>query len=198
MNKAVFLDKDGTVIKNVHYNADPDKVQLNNYAAEALHRLQQSGYRLIIVSNQAGVAHGYFTEAELARVNRQLVHLLALQHVKLDALLYCPHHIDGVVKEYSLQCDCRKPAAGMLLQAARDLDISLADSWMVGDIADDIEAGHRAGCTAILLHQETTGVDTAPPHKDRLPDYTAHDLNEVADIILSPIANGHAQRLEKL
>jgi D-glycero-D-manno-heptose 1,7-bisphosphate phosphatase len=188
MSKAIFFDKDGTVIKNVHYNADPSNVQLNEYAGQCLLRLKEAGYKIVIVSNQAGVAFGFFTEKQLAAVNKAMIKLLETERVQIDGLYCCPHHADGVIKEYSFVCDCRKPAPGMILQAARELGVRLTGSWMVGDIGDDVEAGHRAGCSTILLDPsgEERLKNRNPFSKERLPDYFADSLPEVADIILSP------------
>lgn len=188
MKKAVFLDKDGTVIKNVHYNADPSKVELERYAGSALLRLQQAGYTLVIVSNQAGVALGYFSEAQLAEANRAMIDLLKQEGVAIDGVYYCPHHNKGVVKEYAVTCGCRKPAAGMLLQAAGEMSIKLSRSWMVGDIADDMEAGKKAGCATILVNPAGNNEKKEMRiqfNEVRDPDYVAADLDKAADIILS-------------
>ena len=149
--RAVFLDKDGTLVKNVPYNVDPAQVRLAPGAAEGLPRLHAAGYRLIVVSNQPGVAHGYFAEPALAAVEERIRTLLDELGVPLDGFFYCPHHPAGRVAPYRCACDCRKPAPGMLLAAARAHRIDLARSWLVGDILDDIEAGRRAGCRTVLI-----------------------------------------------
>ena len=194
MSKAIFFDRDGTVIKNVHYNADPAKVELNKDAGISLLKLKSAGYKIIIVTNQAGIALGYFTQEQLAEVNNAMLNLLESEGVSIDGLYYCPHHADGVIKKYAVGCNCRKPAPGMILRAARDLGIELTGSWMVGDIADDVEAGHRAGCSTILL--DPTGEERRKSEnsflKERIPDYCAADLRETAGIILDLIPNGHA------
>jgi len=188
MNKAVFFDRDGTVIKNVHYNADPGKVQLNTYAGASLRQLRKAGYKIVIVTNQSGIALGYFTQEQLGEVNKAMMRLLEKEGVLVDGLYYCPHYAGGVVSEYAIACDCRKPAPGMILQASRERGIQLAGSWMIGDIADDITAGHRAGCSTILLDpsgEEMRKIGMASL-KNQQPDYCAADLQEAADIILSP------------
>lgn len=181
MNKAVFIDKDGTLIKNVPYNVDPERIELNEHAIEALAALQQHDYLLVIVSNQAGVAKGYFDEKALARVNTRIASLLAVHDVFIDAFFYCPHHPDGIISTYAKKCDCRKPAPGMLLQAAASLQIDLANSWMIGDILDDVEAGHRAGCKSILYNvgNETEWV----MDRYRQPDHKVTDLYKASGII---------------
>jgi len=181
MNKAVFIDKDGTLVKNVPYNVDPEKMMIEPNAVEALTLLQQHDYLIVVVSNQAGIAKGYFDEKDLMKANSHLAGLLAAEGVFIDAFYYCPHHPDGTIAAYSKKCDCRKPAPGMLLRAARELQIDLADSWMIGDILDDVEAGHRAGCKSILydVGNETEWV----MDRFRQPDHKITDLLKAADII---------------
>src|SRR5262249_9150729 len=112
---------------------------------------QVCDFRLIVITNQAGIAWGYFTEANLQLMHEHLERELALYSVHLDAIYYCPHHPDGVIPSLAVRCDCRKPQPGMLLRAAADLDLDLHASWFVGDILDDVEAGNRAGCRTILV-----------------------------------------------
>lgn len=152
MNKAVFIDKDGTLIHNVHYNVNPATIVLQSGAAEALSLLQKEGYLLIVVSNQDGIARGYFTEKEVVRANCAVAEQLKAFHIILDGFYYCPHHPDGIIAEYAVSCTCRKPAPGMLLKAAAAHSVQLSDSWMIGDILDDVEAGRQAGCKTILMN----------------------------------------------
>lgn len=149
--KAIFLDKDGTLLDDVPYNIDPQRMVLSKNAGEGLRLFVKLGYQLIVVSNQSGVARGYFDEAALQKVEQKLVEMLKGEGVNLCAFYYCPHLPNAPVATYRKACDCRKPAPGMLLQAAIDHDIDLASSWMIGDILDDVEAGNRAGCKTILL-----------------------------------------------
>ena len=149
--QAIFLDKDGTLIKDVPHNVDPDLVELSDGAGDGLHLLQQRGYRLFVISNQPGVAKGLFAEIALEPVEIRIAELLSQEQVVLDGFYYCPHHPDGVVEGYAIDCDCRKPMPGLLLRAAREHGIDLSRSWMVGDILNDIEAGSRAGCKTVLI-----------------------------------------------
>jgi D-glycero-D-manno-heptose 1,7-bisphosphate phosphatase len=151
MMRAVFIDKDGTLIENVPYNVDPELLVLASNAGSALRLFRQMGYRLFVISNQAGVARGLFDEAALAPLFARLAHILEQEQVTLDGVYYCPHHPHGVVKKYTIKCDCRKPHPGMLQRAAWEHDVSLSGSWMVGDILDDVEAGRRAGCCTVLI-----------------------------------------------
>jgi histidinol-phosphate phosphatase family protein len=139
-NRAVFLDKDGTLVENVPYNVDPERITLAPGAVDAVGRLAEQGYRIIVVSNQPGVALGYFAHTDLQEVGARLAELLPA----LDGFYFCPHAPEA-------GCSCRKPACGMLVRAAREHVVDLRSSWMVGDILDDIEAGRRAGCRTVLV-----------------------------------------------
>jgi histidinol-phosphate phosphatase family protein len=179
--RAVFLDKDGTLVEDVPYNVDPERIRLAPGAAEGLRELHAAGYRLVVVSNQSGVARGYFPEEALTAVENRLRELMAQSGVPLAGFYYCPHHPRGQVAAYAVACDCRKPQPGMLVRAAREQGIDLADSWLVGDILDDMEAGRRAGCRTVLIDNghETEWV----PGPDRWPHHVAADLAEAAAII---------------
>ncbi|MGE5469789.1 MAG: D-glycero-alpha-D-manno-heptose-1,7-bisphosphate 7-phosphatase [Bacteroidota bacterium] len=182
LNAAVFLDKDGTLVHDLPYNVDPARVVLRDDAGVALARLQAAGFRLIVVSNQPGVAHGYFPESALAAVWIVLQQQLAEQGVGLTAIYYCPHHPAGREARYALRCDCRKPQPGMLLRAAAEHGIDLAASWMVGDILDDVEAGSAAGCRSVLLD---VGSETEwRPGAAREPDFVAGELSAAAEYIV--------------
>ncbi|HQU42672.1 MAG TPA: HAD family hydrolase [Pirellulales bacterium] len=183
---AIFLDKDGTLLDDVPYNVEPRLMRLAPRAGEAL-RLLSPHFRLIVVSNQSGVAHGYFAEAALTGVERRLKQLLASHNVELSGFYYCPHHPQGVVSAYRCACDCRKPLPGMLRRSAREQNIALEQSWMVGDILDDVEAGRWAGCRTILVDNggETQWKMTA----DRTPEFTVSDLYVAAERILGASAD---------
>jgi D,D-heptose 1,7-bisphosphate phosphatase len=179
--RAVFLDKDGTLIDDVPYNVDPRLIRLAQGAAEGLPALHAAGYRLIVVSNQSGVARGYFAETALGAVEERLRHLLAEVGVPLDGFYYCPHHPEGTEPDYSRACDCRKPEPGLILRAARDHGIDLTQSWLIGDILDDVEAGRRAGCETILIDDGHETEWSLSPQ--RLPHHVAADLAAAARIV---------------
>ena len=183
---AVFIDKDGTLIDNVPYNVDPALIRLSHRAGEALALLKQQGYRLFIVSNQSGVARGYFPESAVEGVKRRLAELLSEHGVALDGFYYCPHHPKGSVPEYTRECDCRKPASGMLQAAAREHGVALERSWMIGDILDDVEAGHRAGCRSVLIDNGNETEWEASPQ--RKPDHVVADMYEAARVIIEASA----------
>ena len=180
-HKAVFLDKDGTLIEDVPYNVDPGQIRLTKGAGVGLQQLHQMGYQLMIISNQSGVARGYFSESALTAVEQRLHALLELLAVPLAGFYYCPHHPDGIVAEYAIACNCRKPSPGLLLQAAHDHQIDLTASWFIGDILNDVEAGRRAGCQTILLDNgnETEWILSA----DRIPHFKASDVAEATAIV---------------
>lgn len=180
--KAVFLDKDGTLIEDVPYNVDPALIMLSPDCLIGLSHLQAEGYLLVIISNQSGVARGYFEASALLKVEGQLNALLARAGITLNGFYYCPHHPDGVIDVLAIDCDCRKPAPGLLLKAAEELNIDLNASWMIGDILNDIEAGNRAGCKSILIDN---GNETEWLMNDiRRPAITVKNINEAADYIL--------------
>lgn len=179
--KAVFIDKDGTLIVDVPNNVDPKYIHLDPDAGPALQQLQQAGYRLFIISNQAGVAHGYFQENALVDVMNQVHYLLKPFDVKIDGFYYCPHHPDGAIPAYAIPCSCRKPEPGLILRAAQEHGIDLTASWMIGDILNDVEAGNRAGCRTILLDNgnETEWQSTA----NRMPTHTVRNWIKAAELM---------------
>jgi len=182
MNKAIFIDKDGTLIDDVPYNVDPALIRLQKGAIEGLIKLKSEGYLLIIISNQSGVAHGYFTEDDLEGVKRRLHEMLEIHGVEFDGFYYCPHHPNGKIEQYAVTCGCRKPKPGLIFQAADHFNVELATSWMIGDILNDVEAGNKAGCRTILINN---GHETEWIMNDhRKPTALAADLNEAATFIL--------------
>src|SRR5690349_2883234 len=143
---AVFIDKDGTLIEDDPYNVDPDRMRFAPGACEALSELACCPFRLIVISNQSGVALGRFEIGSLDAVEAKLHDMFASCGATLDGVYWCPHHPAGSVSAYARACHCRKPAPGMLLRASREHKIDLRKSWFIGDILDDVEAGNLAGC----------------------------------------------------
>jgi D-glycero-D-manno-heptose 1,7-bisphosphate phosphatase len=170
--RAVFLDRDGTLTHPYHYPSKPEHLRLYDGIGPELARLQAQDFRLVVITNQSGLARGYFTEDDLARMHDYLIHELVRWQVRLDAIYYCPHHIDGTIPALTRVCSCRKPQPGMLLQAASDLKIDLKRSWFVGDILDDVEAGNRAGCRTVLVD---VGTEKTPTSMLRTPMFVARD-----------------------
>ncbi|HBM16366.1 MAG TPA: D-glycero-beta-D-manno-heptose-1,7-bisphosphate 7-phosphatase [Lentisphaeria bacterium] len=150
-NKACFLDRDGVinVEKNYVHRVEDLVVYDETYKAIAL--LRDRGFKVIVITNQGGVAKGYYKEQDVFAVHTELDKLLAARDLCIDAYYYCLHHPGGIIKKYAMDCDCRKPAPGMILRAARDLNIDLSSSFMVGDKMSDIKASINAGCLGILV-----------------------------------------------
>ena len=148
--RAVFLDRDGTINKYVGFLRSPEKLELLPGAAEAIRRINDSGYLAIVVTNQPVIARGEVTVEQLDEIHNKLETLLGQKGAYVDAIYYCPHHPDkgfpGEIPELKIDCDCRKPKPGMLLKAAEDFNIDLSQSWMIGDDERDMEAGKAAGC----------------------------------------------------
>ncbi|MEM5383050.1 HAD family hydrolase [Paraburkholderia phymatum] len=179
---AVFIDKDGTLLEDVPYNVDPQQMRFAPGACEALCALACCPFKLIVISNQSGVALGRFDIGALDVVEAKLRAMFASCGATLDGVYWCPHHPEGSVPTYAQSCDCRKPAPGMLLRAAREHGIDLGTSWFVGDILDDVEAGNVAGCKTILLDN---GHETVWRHtQTRVPTAYARDLHRAALMIL--------------
>lgn len=182
VNPAVFIDKDGTLVHDEPYNVDPDRITLRDDAGTALRALQEAGFELIVVSNQPGVALGRFPESALTVVYETLNAHLEHDGVHLSGFYYCPHHPSGNVLGYCRTCRCRKPHAGLLRRAARDLDIDLRRSWMIGDILDDVEAGRRAGCRTVLL--DVSSETEWRRSRLRRPHFVAANLTDASRHIL--------------
>lgn len=178
MMKAVFIDRDGTLIRNTPCNINPELVELDDCATDALRLLQQNDFLLMIVANQGGIAKGHFTAKEVDVVNKRIADMLAAEGVYIDAFYYSPYHPDGIISEYARNSDDRKPASGMLLNAAAAFSIDLSHSWIIGDMLDDVEAGRRAGCNTILYNN---GNETDwRTDRFRQPDYIVNDLYKAA------------------
>lgn len=150
-HRAVFLDRDGTLIVDQPYNADPEAITLLPGTLESLWLLGNAGYRLIVVTNQSGVARGYYGLDEVARMHTRLDELLRPIGQPILCYYACPHHCQGSVAEFARACLSRKPNPGMLLRAANDWSIDLRRSWMIGDLDTDVQAGLAAGCRPIQI-----------------------------------------------
>lgn len=159
--KAVFLDRDGTINKYVGFLRDIDEFELLDGVADAIKKINASGYLAIVVTNQPVIARGEVSFEELERIHNKMETLLGKEGAYLDAIYFCPHHphkgYEGERPELKFDCNCRKPKPGMLLKAAQDFNIDLAQSWMIGDGENDIRAGQNAGCRTVLIGNETYG-----------------------------------------
>jgi len=195
LRSAVFLDRDGTINRDVSHLNSPDQVELLPGAAEAIRRLNRSGTLAVVVTNQPVVARGDVSLAQLGRIHARLESQLGARGAFLDGLYFCPHHPDkgfpGEIPELKGHCNCRKPEPGLIDKACNDLGIGRHDSWMVGDTTADVEAGRRAGLRTVLLRSGHAGADAK--HTTR-PDYIAPDLEDAVEWIL----NGHDDLTRRL
>lgn len=185
---AVFFDRDNTLIVSDGYLGDPSKVVLIPGAAAAIAELRKMGYAIVVVSNQSGVARGMFDETAMRAVSERMSELMLEQNPEalIDAHEYCPHHPDAPLPRYRRDCDCRKPKPGMLLHAAKELNLDLKRSWLIGDAPRDIEAGAAAGCRTVLF--EDAGLSASPATKELMrvaPQFAVDSLPAVVDIIRS-------------
>lgn len=151
MKQAVFIDRDGAICREVGYLRDPLQLQLLPGAADAIRLFNRIGLKTIVITNQSGVARGYLNEDTLAAIHRTMSELLGQNGACLDGIYYCPHHPEGTVNRYRYDCDCRKPATGLLKRAALEHDLRLSGSYLIGDKLTDIECAYRAGVKAILV-----------------------------------------------
>jgi histidinol-phosphate phosphatase family protein len=171
-NRAVFLDRDGTMAKDVSYCRRWEDFILFPYTAKAIKLLKEQGFKVIVVTNQSGIARGYFTEETLTQIHDKLQKELAKENASVDAIYYCPHHPDD-------NCDCRKPKPRMVLQAAEEHDIDLSQSFVVGDLPTDVGLGKSAGCRTVLVGDSASHEDS-----DIKPNVTVSNLWEAAQAIL--------------
>lgn len=150
-NRAFFLDRDGVIIRDIPYLNSVKKIEILPGVDAAIRRINKSGYKCIVVTNQSGVARGLVTLEQLATIHEYINNVLVQNGAKIDAFYYCPHHPDGKVKEYAIKCKCRKPGTELILRAANDFGIDLSTSVMVGDRDIDFEAGIKAGCKSFII-----------------------------------------------
>jgi D-glycero-D-manno-heptose 1,7-bisphosphate phosphatase len=184
--RAVFIDRDGTISEEVGYVNHPARYRVFPYASEAVKLLNDAGWLAVLVTNQAGVARGYFAEEMIGAVHGILGRELARGGARLDAVYYCPHHPTVGAAPYRLDCDCRKPRPGLVRRAADDLSIDLSESWMVGDRYGDVELARNAGVRSALV-LSGYGLGEWEHQRDtwqHQPDLVADDLLEAVRKIL--------------
>ena len=189
MNTAIFLDRDGVLIEDVHLLTNPGDIRILPGVPQALRSLKEAGFRLIVISNQTVVARGLITEEDVYAINAEMKHLLEeAGGPRLDGFYFCPHHPNATLPVYRVACECRKPRPGLLLlRAVREHDLNLGASFVVGDRITDIIAGARAGCQTVLVE---TGqhlvppIETSEPLDDSVkPDYPCADLSQAVQWI---------------
>ena len=190
--RAVFLDRDGVINKLIYHHEQgiidspftTEQFSLINGVDAAIRSLQENDYQAILVSNQPGIAKGYLSPEAFEEIRTRMKRMLALLGIRLDGEYYCRHHPEAVVPELRATCECRKPGPGLLLQAAREMDIAISQSWMIGDGITDIQAGKRAGCRTILIGRMKCELCELMNQNDARPDFIAPNLLEAARYIL--------------
>jgi len=194
-DKAVFFDRDDTLIEDPGYISSPEQVKLLPGVADALIQLRKMGYKLVVITNQSAVARGIISEVTLGKIHKRLIELLEQNGASIDNIYYCPYHPDGVVAKYRKESDMRKPGPGMFLLAAQEMGIDCSQSWAVGDTYRDVAAGRLAGCGTILIKSSINPV--MKKLGDPEPDKIAINIKEVVNIIKmydwEPLEDSHTQ-----
>ncbi|MEO6392793.1 MAG: D-glycero-beta-D-manno-heptose 1,7-bisphosphate 7-phosphatase [Pyrinomonadaceae bacterium] len=195
-SRAVFLDRDGTISEEVGYLDDPSRFRLLPGSPAAIQLLNENGWKVVVVTNQSGVARGFFAEEMVVQVNELMRSKLAAAGARLDGVYYCPHHPTSGAAPYVSDCDCRKPKPGLLFQAAQELDIDLSASWMVGDRYGDVAVAPAAGVRSALVltgygRDEWEALGRVWKHE---PELVAEDLLEVARKIVGKKAKQEFNR----
>ena len=189
MKRAVFIDRDGTIAEEVGYINHVSRFRLFQYAASAIKLLNTSGWLAIVITNQAGVARGYFSEDTIQHVHAAMTKELESAGARLDAIYYCAHHPTAGESPYRLDCDCRKPKPGLITRAAQHFDIDLRTSWMVGDRYSDVELARNAGVRSAFLMSGYGRGEWEHQRKNwtQQPDWVAEDLLEAVDHIVKSV-----------
>ena len=189
--RAVFLDRDGVINELIRYPEHSiidspftvEQFKLRDGVGKAIKKLQEAGYKVVIASNQPGIAKEHMSRETFDKIGQKMREELAKDGVRLDGEKYCLHHPEAKVKEFKVNCECRKPKPGMLLHAAQEMDIDLSQSWMIGDGLTDVKAGRRAGCKTILLGNMKCELCHWMDEEDARPDAICADLLEVTKMI---------------
>ena len=181
---AVFLDRDGTIMDDPGYVHRVEDVAIYPWSADALRLLRRGGFAIIVITNQSGVARGLYPESAVHAVHAHLADALARGGASVDGWYHCPHHVDAVDAAYRLDCDCRKPAPGLLRVAAEELRLDLARSFVVGDRWHDVAAGHAVGARGLLVRTGLGRRDETHPHPGTTPDAIVDNVMEAAAWIL--------------
>lgn len=180
--KAVFLDRDGTIIVHEPYLRSLDQLQLLPNAAQGIRLFNEEGYLVIVVTNQSGIARGFFDEKCLELIHKKMIDILRNEGATIDDIYYCPHYKEGIIEQYTEDCDCRKPKIGMFLKAARQYHIDFTQSLMIGDSKVDMLAGKNTGCKCVLVENSKESQDTI---NMAAMDYVVKDLLEAARLFAS-------------
>ena len=186
-NRAVFLDRDGTLIEEVGYLDRADRVELYPWSIDAVRLLNRAGFLVIVATNQSGVARGFFTEAMVEDVHGHISALLAEGGARIDGYYYCPHHPDGSVEQYTRRCECRKPGRGLVDRAARELGIDPSASFVVGDRWLDVRLARSVGARGVLVRTGYGASEERQPPGDVVADAVADNLIAASSWILQNV-----------
>ena len=180
--KAIFLDRDGVINEDYGYVYEIDRFSVIPGAFEAMRSFQENGFILVVVTNQAGIARGFYSESELDTLNSYMIKIFAAENINLSKIYYCPHHpTEGVIKSLTIKCCCRKPNIGMIKKAVSDHNIDLSRSWLIGDKLSDIKAGNTCDLAGSIL----VGSEQIPlANQKSLKYYNASNLLDACKIIL--------------
>lgn len=196
MPQTLFLDRDGTVSEEVGYVNHIGRFHVYPWTAEAVRRLNEAGWKVILVTNQSGIARGYFPTSLVEEIHRDLQQTLSREGARLDGIYFCPHHPEGIVAEYKKQCGCRKPRPGMLKRAAKEHRLDLSDCWVVGDRYLETRLAHQVGAQSALV---MTGYGRGEYAYTRQywaepPELMAENLLEVVNLILEQAENNGTRK----
>ncbi|MFC1559863.1 D-glycero-beta-D-manno-heptose 1,7-bisphosphate 7-phosphatase [Candidatus Margulisiibacteriota bacterium] len=190
MNKAVFLDRDGTINEDTGYLSHPSELKMIPKSAEAIRHLNEAGFKVFTISNQSGVARGYFSEDMLQSIDKKLQKEVLKGGGYIDGIYYCPHHPEHGVHPYKMQCECRKPHNGLIKKAAKKFDIDLGHSYMIGDKLTDIQTGKKSGMkTALVLTGRGKKESESKGFGGAKPDHVAKDLYTAVKWVLEDKGN---------
>ena len=185
MNKAIFLDRDGTINEEMGYINHLSRFKVFDFVYEAIRILNNEGYKIIVITNQSGLARGYFDKSLLERIHSNLLTDAQKNKARIDKIYYCPHHKNGIIAEYSKECDCRKPKPGLLLKARDEFNIDMSQSYIIGDRYKDMQFGLKNGLKTIMV-MTGYGLGEYTYQKNnwsQMPDFICQDLLEAAEII---------------
>jgi len=189
INHAVFFDRDGTINIDPGYIGNPDSVQLYNGVTEGIFNLKKVGFKIIVVSNQSGIARGLLTKEDVEAVNKKINELLSKASTRIDAFYYCPYHPDFNTEE---ECKCRKPSPKMIFEAAEEWNINLAESYLVGDSSSDIECGTNAGIKTVLIKTNLSDEEISHlNNQGKIPTFVAENFSEACNFILRDHIGGN-------
>jgi D-glycero-D-manno-heptose 1,7-bisphosphate phosphatase len=200
--KGIFLDRDGVINELVYYHEHgvvdspftAAQFRLLPGVAEAINEFHEMDFQVVVVSNQPGIAKRYISEETFEEIKAKMENELAREGAAVDETYYCFHHPDAKIEKLRVSCDCRKPDAGLLLRAAREMDLELSQSWMIGDGLTDVEAGKKAGCRTILLGRMKCELCHLMDDTGARPDFVAQNLLEAANLVRKQLVMTERQR----